>query len=132
MTQQIDAPQPQPPVDALAWIPTKIAGLALFALAYWLAVRFGLWLEFQPQHIASIWPVSGLALAVLLLRPRREWPGLLGVVFVTNALGNWMGGHNLLVSLGIRLVLAALPRLAAIAARVMAEERDRPLAVAAA
>jgi PAS domain S-box-containing protein len=89
---------------------TQIAGLVLVAIAYWVVVRIGLLFVAQPEGVASIWPASGLALAVLLLNPKSEWSKLLAVIFVTNAAGNWSGGNSLPVSLGFALanILEAL------------------------
>jgi PAS domain S-box-containing protein len=83
------------------WIQT--GRLMLVAIAYWVAVRLGLLLVAQPEGVASIWPASGLALAVLLLSPKSQWTKLLAVIFVTNAAGNLSGGNNLPVSLGFAL-----------------------------
>jgi PAS domain S-box-containing protein len=77
--------------------------LVLLACAYWLVTRLGLMVVAQPEGIASIWPASGLALAVLLLNPKRRWSILLTVIFITNALGNLSAGNPLLVSLGFAL-----------------------------
>jgi signal transduction histidine kinase len=87
--------------------------LALVAIAYWLAVQLGLLVVAQPEGVASIWPASGLALAVLLLSPKRQWSILLTIIFVTNALGNLMGGNSLPVSLGFALANALEALLAA-------------------
>ena len=89
------------------------AGLIFFAFIYWLAVRSGLLLVAKPEGIASIWPASGLALAALLIRPKREWRKLLAVIFVVNTLGNWGGGNSLPVSLGFALANILEPFLAA-------------------
>ncbi len=80
--------------------------LAVVAIAYWAAVRLGLLLVARPEGIASVWPASGLALAVLLLRPKRRWGKLLAVIFVTNAAGNLNGGNSLPVTLGFALANA--------------------------
>jgi diguanylate cyclase (GGDEF)-like protein/PAS domain S-box-containing protein len=81
----------------------QAAELLLFAVAYWVALRIGLLFVAHPEGVASIWPASGMALAILLLSPRRRWLHLLAVVFVVNAAGNWSGGNSLLVSLGFAL-----------------------------
>lgn len=81
----------------------RTAVLILAAMAYWVAVRLGLLFVAQPEGVASIWPASGLALAILLLSPKRQWPIVLAVIFVTNAAGNWSGGNPLWVSLGFAL-----------------------------
>ncbi|MCX6057852.1 MAG: PAS domain S-box protein [Chloroflexi bacterium] len=76
---------------------------ALIAFAYWVAVRLGLLFVAQPEEIASVWPASGLALAVLLLHPKSQWTKLLAVIFVVNVAGNWSGGNTIAVSLGFAL-----------------------------
>jgi PAS domain S-box-containing protein len=91
----------------------QTAGLAGFAIAYLATVRLGLLFVAQPEGVASIWPVSGLALAVLLLNPKNQWSKLLVVFFVTNAVGNWSGGNSLPVSLGFALANTLEPLLGA-------------------
>ena len=78
----------------------QAVGLAGIAIAYWITVRLGLFFVAHPENVASIWPASGLALAVLLLNPREQWAKLLAVIFITNAVGNLTGGNSLPVSLG--------------------------------
>jgi PAS domain S-box-containing protein len=84
-----------------AW--RQIGGLVLVAFAYWITVRLGLLVVAQPEDVASIWPASGVALAVLLLNPKKKWPILLAVIFVTNALGNLSESKSWTVSLGFAL-----------------------------
>jgi PAS domain S-box-containing protein len=86
-----------------ARVGTEIARLALVALVYWITVQIGLLFVVHPEGIASVWPASGLALALLLLNPKRTWPRLLVVIFITNAAGNWVGGNSLPASLGFAL-----------------------------
>jgi len=81
----------------------QVGGLILVAISYWIVVRLGLLLVAQPERVASIWPASGLTLAILLLNPKKKWPILLAVFFGTNILGNLSGGNPLLVSLGFGL-----------------------------
>jgi hypothetical protein len=59
----------------------EVAWLVFIAIAYWVTVRLGLMFVARPEGIASIWPASGLALSVLLLRPKGEWAKLLAVIF---------------------------------------------------
>ena len=92
-----------PPTDAPNSFWREVVELAVVAFAYWATVRLGLLLVARPEGIASVWPASGLALAVLLLRPKRQWAKLLAVIFVTNAAGNLHGGNSLPVSLGYAL-----------------------------
>jgi hypothetical protein len=61
------------------------------------------------------------------------WPELYDEMCAVAARGDYRGlGYEQLEGLGIRFALAALPRLAEVAARVMAEERNRQPAIAAA
>jgi two-component sensor histidine kinase/integral membrane sensor domain MASE1 len=53
------------------------ASIALLAVCYFTTAQFGLALHPSTSHIAAIWPPSGLALAALLLRGVRIWPGVL-------------------------------------------------------
>jgi PAS domain S-box-containing protein len=79
---------------------SQVAGLFLLAIAYWIAVRLGLLVVAQPEGIASVWPASGLALAILLLNPKPRWFVILAVIWVTNLIGNVMGGNSFFVSVG--------------------------------
>lgn len=61
------------------------------------------------------------------------WPELYDEMCAVAARGDYRGmGYEQLEGLGIRFALAALPRLAEMAARVMAEERSRQPAIVAA
>ena len=104
--------QRQSSPGAPARLGPQAAKLILVALAYWVAVRLGLLLVAQPEGIATIWPASGLALAVLLLNPKRQWSQLLAAIFVANTAGNLGGGNTLPVSLGFALAntLEVTPR----------------------
>ncbi len=66
-----------------------LLGLSYFALA-WLSVQ----LTPYAGGIAYVWPAGGVALATLLLAPRRHWPYILSAVFAANALNALAGGHN--------------------------------------
>ena len=50
------------------------AWVALFALTYFGAGILGIVFYFQPEHVATFWPASGVFLAALLLSPFRLWP----------------------------------------------------------
>jgi PAS domain S-box-containing protein len=100
---------PGPP--GRSWL--HVGRLFLVAITYWIAVRLGLLVVAQPEGIASIWPASGLALALLLLNPRCQWPSLLGVIFMANAAGNLSAGNPLWVSLGFALANILEPFLCA-------------------
>jgi signal transduction histidine kinase/CheY-like chemotaxis protein len=50
--------------------------VGLFALAYFGAGILGLIFYFDPEHVATFWPASGVFLAVLLLSRYHMWPVL--------------------------------------------------------
>jgi len=77
--------------------------LIFVAIAYWVVVRLGLFFVAQPEGVASIWPASGLLLAILLLNPKSQWGKLLAVIFIANTAGNLSNGNSLIVSLGLAL-----------------------------
>ena len=55
----------------------KRAGLILLiAFLYFLIARFGLTLSFEGTNASPIWPASGFALAVILMRGYKIWPGI--------------------------------------------------------
>ncbi len=82
----------------------EIGGLALLALAYLAAIQAGLFLVERHEGVATIWPASGLALAVLLRNPKAQWTKITAVIFSMNLLSNIVNGNPLLVSLGFALV----------------------------
>ncbi len=84
------------PINALSYA-------ILVALLYFVAARIGLAFQVQPAGVASIWPPSGLLLAALVLRPRSQWPVILGAVFLAITLANLAGGNPLGASLGFGL-----------------------------
>jgi diguanylate cyclase (GGDEF)-like protein len=77
--------------------------LIIFAGVYWLTARIGLSFVLQPEGVASIWPVSGLALATLLLVRDKDRYKYLVAILATNFLANFTGGNTALVSLGFAL-----------------------------
>jgi signal transduction histidine kinase/ActR/RegA family two-component response regulator len=76
-----------------------LLGLGYFALA-WVSVK----LTPYAGGIAYVWPAGGVALAALLLAPRRHWPYILVAVFAANMLNALAGDHGPLVA-----ALFALP-----------------------
>ena len=67
----------------LARLPVWLTPL-LYAALHLLAVLLGLQLQVSRPSVAAFWPASGLALAALLLLPRRHWPGILGAAVVAD------------------------------------------------
>jgi len=82
-----------------AVLEAALLGAGYFALA-WVSVK----LTPYAGGIAYVWPAGGVALATLLLAPRRHWPYILAAVFAANMLNAVAGGHSLLVA-----VLFAVP-----------------------
>lgn len=56
------------------------------AAAYIIAAKLGLLLAYSTHQVTTVWPPSGIALAVLLLLGYRLWPGILVGAFVANIL----------------------------------------------
>lgn len=85
--------------------------LALFAVSYWLLARIGLYFVFQPEGIAAIWPVSGLALAALSLAKEGERYKYAASIFVANFLANIAAGNPFATGLGFAAVGTVEPLL---------------------
>ena len=87
-----------------------------------------------PEAEGSSSETEALAFVRFCYRRRAvAWPELYDEMCAVAARGDYRGlGYEQLEGLGIRFALAALPRLAEMAARVMAEERGRPMVIAAA
>ena len=85
----------------------------LLAGAYYVLARIGLSFGSLPGNVAPVWPAGGFALAVLIVRGRRLWPGVtLGALAVygvgadvplSSALA--MSAGNTLAALGAATVL---------------------------
>jgi diguanylate cyclase (GGDEF)-like protein/PAS domain S-box-containing protein len=89
-----------------------LGDVVLLTVAYYLLARLGLSVGSLPGNVSPVWPPAGLALAVLLLRGRRLWPGVALGALAVNALG---GGVPLASALG----MAAGNTLAAVGAVTM-------------
>jgi diguanylate cyclase (GGDEF)-like protein len=81
--------------------------LIFFAGVYWLTARIGLLFVLQPEGVASIWPVSGLALATLLWVRDKDRHKFLVAIFVANLLANFTGSNTISASLGFALANTA-------------------------
>ena len=77
-----------------AWVPPA------FALAYFLAAMLGDALSIEPGHFATLWPPSGLYLAVLLSMPRRRGTIVVAAVAANLAFDVGLHGRALPVALG--------------------------------
>src|SRR2546425_207803 len=58
--------------------------ILVLAAVYYLCGRFGLSLAFLHKSASAVWPPTGLALAALLLRGTRLWPGVFIGAFCVN------------------------------------------------
>ncbi len=83
----------KPPLDVTEPSPTAArtrvlyaAELVALAALYVVAARIGLALDAVAGFATLVWPPSGIALAALLLRGHRLWPGVLIGAFVANTL----------------------------------------------
>src|SRR5881394_2947715 len=61
-----------------------VAQILALAGLYYYCGKFGLSLAFVNASASAIWPPTGLALAVLLLRGYRLWPGVFLGAFLVN------------------------------------------------
>ncbi len=93
------------PPDASPLIPpgensrgADVRRLALIALAYLLAFKLSLLFPDAQSVLAAVWPPSGVALAALLLSPRRQRGAILAVIFATGYAVNFLNGRSLGVS----------------------------------
>ncbi|MHB8733338.1 MAG: MASE1 domain-containing protein [bacterium] len=62
----------------------RIAEAAILAAAYFLAAKAGLRLAFLHPSATPVWPPTGIAIAALLLRGPRAWPGVFLGAFAAN------------------------------------------------
>ena len=67
------------------WSDSRVAQIALIALAYWLAAHAGKLLALPPGYSSPVWPAAGLALAVMLKCGPQCWPGVWLGAFLFNA-----------------------------------------------
>ena len=88
------APAPRLFVQDNLWIVFLAAG-------YFLASEGGfLFLNKVHEVLAPVWPAAGIGLAALLIGPRRRWPAMLLVLFLTGILASLLAGRPVLTSVG--------------------------------
>ncbi len=99
-------------------VPNKTSGrlpssagfrLIVFALFYWLIAQLGWYFVLQPEGIASIWPVSGLALATLLRVGDKERYQYVAAILAANFLANITNGHTIYTALAFAAANTAEP-----------------------
>lgn len=81
-----------------------VRSITVLALAYFVAAKLGLSLALVNKYATAVWPPTGIALAVLLLRGYRLWPGILIGAFLANVTtGDTVTLTGMLASLGIAI-----------------------------
>ncbi len=73
--------------------------IILIAVIYFVSAKFGLSLAFTTKQVTTVWPPTGIALAILLIGGYRYWPGIAMGAFVANLLT----GETSAVALGIMI-----------------------------
>ncbi|MCX7001994.1 MAG: PAS domain S-box protein [bacterium] len=87
---------------AMTCVATPIR-LGLIALAYFLAQMLAFKFPDSFGLVAAIWPAAGVALAALLLTPRRLWPALLAGLFAAGLAANLTTDRPFIASAGFML-----------------------------
>ena len=77
--------------------------LGLISLLYFSAQMFAFNFPDSFGLVAAIWPAAGVALAALLLTPRRHWPVLLGCLFAAGIAANLTTPRPVFASVGFML-----------------------------
>jgi signal transduction histidine kinase/CheY-like chemotaxis protein len=80
--------------------PAYLVELLLFALVYYGAGWAGLQMASASKQISVVWPDTGIALAVLVLRGRRLWPAIAIASFVANLASGAPALTSTLISAG--------------------------------
>ncbi len=102
MSTRGSAPPPLAPSNHSRW---RDAGrLALIALGYVVSVKLALFFPNAETMLTLIWPPSGVALAALLLNPRRRWRSILAVIFIVGFVVDLLSGRAALKSAGFNFV----------------------------
>lgn len=83
--------------DRALW--AVMVGLAVYLLAL-----LGIYLQREAQYISSLWPANAVAIALLLGRPRRDWPLGLIATLAGNLLLNLTVGNGLWPAAGYTTV----------------------------
>jgi len=73
---------------------TTALRLAAIGLVYYGVHHIGFWFLDPVQRISTIWPASGLALAIVLLSRKRRWPAIFLVLAVSNVISNILNGNS--------------------------------------
>ena len=85
------------------------------AVLYFLTARLGLLLALPGGHVTPVWPPSGIALAAILLRGQRVWPGIWFGSFTANLWDFYGSPSNLATELATSAAIGIGASLAALA-----------------
>jgi PAS domain S-box-containing protein len=77
--------------------------LGLCSLAYFAAQMLSFQFPDSFGLVAAIWPAAGIALASLLLSPRRHWPALLACLFASGIAANLTTTRPFLATVGFMI-----------------------------
>jgi PAS domain S-box-containing protein len=86
---------------------SEFGSLVSISIIYYVIAQISSLFIAHPEDVSTIWPLSGLALAILLLNPTRRWPNILIVLFTINLSSNLLSGMPWMPSLGFGLTICA-------------------------
>ena len=86
---------PDSPAAGRSEVRSDLLHAGLFALAYFIGAETGYALSLGPSVGGTFWPPAGIALAVLLVSPRRTWPLLLAAGVIANFVSDGLHGQTL-------------------------------------
>ena len=98
MTSTTDSESLPAPAENSRWADAR--RLALIAFGYAITLKLALFLPNVEGILAAVWPPGGVALAALLLSPRRQRRAILATIFVTGNVVNLLSGRPALASVG--------------------------------
>ena len=78
----------------------EVLRLGWIAVAYFFAHQIAYLFRVADAPAIAIWPVGGVGLAILLLNPRRLWPSIGAVFFLTSAAVNLIVGRQFAANVG--------------------------------
>lgn len=106
----------------------RVIEVVLVAIVYYAAARLALLLAFQKTNASPVWPPSGLALAVVLLRGYGVWPGIMVGAFLANVV-TFLESHVATVPMiaGASFMIGVGNTLEAVTGRFLLERIASPL-----
>ncbi|HEX2139310.1 MAG TPA: MASE1 domain-containing protein [Woeseiaceae bacterium] len=91
----------------------------LFALAYFVGAELAYAVSLGPSVGGTFWPPAGIALAALLVAPRRSWPQLLVAGAIANFMSDQVHGQTLSASVAFAVANLSEPLIGALLLRRM-------------